>query len=98
MRKCLNTKKYIVCIFNKKYFDCTYTLFSEYLAERENIKVSVNAALHAAIDDATGNIVGMYFDEQETLNGYYQITHQILTTYGITNKIKTDKGILSQFG
>ena len=166
-------------LYINKYFDCTYTLFSEYLAERENIKVSVNevrvilkdryifsprthkctrkrlkkqlqaeqqkaktksekakiqekivavedahprqprcqyfgeelqmdacihpwfgngkAALHAAIDDATGNIVGMYFDEQETLNGYYQITHQILTTYGIPNKIKTDKRTVFEY-
>ena len=46
--------------------------------------------LHAAIDDATGNIVGMYFDKQETLNGYYNVTHQILSKYGIPYKIKTD--------
>ena len=31
-------------------------------------------ALHAAIDDATGQVVGLYFDK-ETLNGYYNITH-----------------------
>ena len=34
--------------------------------------------LHAAIDEATGQVVGLYFDKEETLNGYYQITHQIL--------------------
>ena len=39
--------------------------------------------LHIAVDDATGNIVGAYFDYQETLNGYYNILHQILTNYGI---------------
>lgn len=39
--------------------------------------------LHIAVDDATGTIVGAYFDYQETLNGYYNILHQILTNYGI---------------
>lgn len=46
--------------------------------------------LHIAIDDATGMIVGMYFDKEETLNGYYQITKQFLSTYGIPYLIKTD--------
>ena len=42
--------------------------------------------LHLAIDDATGKIIGAYFDTQETLHAYYQITYQILTTYGIPAK------------
>jgi transposase len=29
------------------------------------------STLHIAVDDATGMIVGAYFDKQETLNGYY---------------------------
>ena len=33
-------------------------------------------ALHAAIDDATGQVVGLYFDKEETLKGYYNITHR----------------------
>lgn len=48
-------------------------------------------ALHAAIDDATGQVIGLYFDKEETLNGYYNITHQILTKYGIPYRIKTDR-------
>lgn len=47
--------------------------------------------LHLAIDDATGRIVGAWFDTQETLRGYYQIFHQILTTYGIPYKFFTDR-------
>ena len=46
--------------------------------------------LHLAIDDATGRIVGGWFDMQETLNGYYHVFHQILTTYGIPYKFFTD--------
>jgi len=46
--------------------------------------------LHLAIDDATGCIVGGYFDYQETLNGYYNVFHQILKSYGIPYKFFTD--------
>lgn len=47
--------------------------------------------LHLAIDDASGRIVGAWFDMQETLSGYYHVFHQILTTYGIPYKFFTDK-------
>ena len=47
--------------------------------------------LHLAIDDATGRITGGWFDMQETLNGYYHVFHQILTTYGIPYKFFTDR-------
>lgn len=47
--------------------------------------------LHLVIDDATGRIVGGWFDTQETLHGYYQVFHQILTDYGIPYKFFTDR-------
>lgn len=47
--------------------------------------------LHLAIDDASGKIVGAYFDTQETLSAYYHITKQMLTTYGIPAKFLTDR-------
>ena len=47
--------------------------------------------LHLAIDDSTGTITGGWFDTQETLNAYYHVFNQILTTYGIPYKILTDK-------
>lgn len=54
-------------------------------------------ALHAVIDDATGQILGLYFDKEETLNGYYNITHQILSKYGIPYLIKTDKRTVFEY-
>ena len=54
-------------------------------------------ALHTAIDDATGMIVGAYFDWQETRNGYYQVTRQFLTEYGVPVKIKTDKRTVFEY-
>lgn len=72
------------------------------------------AYLHLAIDNATGIIVGAYFDWQETLYGYYRVFEQILKNYGIPYRFKTDnrtvfnyetaktkeagKDVLTQFG
>lgn len=48
------------------------------------------ACLHLAVDKATNNVVGAWFDKQETLAGYYKVFYQILINYGIPNKFKTD--------
>ena len=172
-------KTQIEQLYLSKYYDCNYTVFTEFLAERENIFVSIDevrvllrdryilsprshkstrkrlrkqlleeqkraktksekentqanivavedahprqprcqyfgeeiqmdacihiwfgntkTALHAAIDDATGTLVGLYFDNQETLNGYYNITKQILMQYGIPYKFKTDKRTVFEY-
>lgn len=71
-------------------------------------------ALHLAIDNCTGIIVGGYFAQQETLNGYYHVFEQILKNHGIPfkfltdnrtvfnymslNKKTDDKDVLTQFG
>lgn len=172
-------KDEIETLYTSKYFDCTYTQFTEYLAERENIFLSVpevgqilrekyilsprarkvtrknikkkllmqkekaktkkeiakiqanivatedahprqprciyfgeeiqtdacihlwfgntKTALHAAIDDSTGYVVAAYFDNQETLNGYYNIYYQILVNYGIPYLFKTDKRTVFEY-
>lgn len=48
-------------------------------------------ALHAAIDDATGNYVGMWMDCEETLCGYYHVLRQMLLKYGICDQWYTDR-------
>lgn len=53
--------------------------------------------LHVAIDDATGKIVGAYFDTQETLNAYYNVFYQILTNYGIPAMFYTDKRTVFEY-
>lgn len=58
---------------------------------------NVKTALHAVIDDATGQVLGMYFDKQETLKGYYKITEQFLSKYGIPYQIKTDKRTVFEY-
>ncbi|WP_425378905.1 hypothetical protein [Spiroplasma endosymbiont of Polydrusus pterygomalis] len=47
--------------------------------------------LHGAIDDTTNTVVGLYFACQETLQGYYNVLHQILRNYGIPMTFYTDK-------
>jgi transposase len=53
--------------------------------------------LHIAVDDATGQIVGAYFDTQETLNGYYHVLHQILSCYGIPYQFFTDRRTVFEY-
>jgi Integrase core domain. len=53
--------------------------------------------LHIAVDDATGAIVGAYFDIQETLNGYYHVLEQILMTYGIPYMFYTDRRTVFEY-
>ena len=49
------------------------------------------------MDDATGEVVGAYFDEQETLNGYYNVIYQILTNYGIPALFYTDRRTVFEY-
>ncbi len=53
--------------------------------------------LHLAIDDASGKILGAFFDSQETLHGYYQITKQMLMNYGIPAKFLTDRRTVFEY-
>lgn len=53
--------------------------------------------LHIAVDDCTGVIVGAYFDAQETLKGYYNVLHQILTNHGIPYMFYTDRRTVFEY-
>ncbi|MDI9495942.1 MAG: ISNCY family transposase [Bacillota bacterium] len=174
-----DTRQLILDLYLNKYYDCNLTHYSELLAEKENIKVSVStiysilrkefilspkakrstkkalkkelkalqsktkskkkvaalqssildledshprrprcayfgemlqmdASLHhwfgetktqlqIAVDDATGAILGAYFDEQGTLNGYYHVLHQILSNYGIPYQFFTDNRTVFEY-
>lgn len=174
-----DTRQLILDLYRTKYYDCNLTHYSELLAEKENIKVSVSTIssilrkefilspkanrstkkavkkelkvlqsktkskrkaadlqcsilniedshprrprcayfgemlqmdaslhhwfgktktqLHIAVDDATGQIVGAYFDEQETLNGYYHVLHQVLSNYGIPYQFFTDNRTIFEY-
>ncbi|MDR2400642.1 MAG: hypothetical protein LBD73_03200, partial [Deferribacteraceae bacterium] len=53
--------------------------------------------LHTAADDAIKIMAGAYFDKQETLNGYYNVFHQILTGYGIPSGFFTDRRTVFEY-
>ena len=53
--------------------------------------------LHLAVDDASGEVVGAYFDVQETLKGYYHVLYQILTNYGIPAMFYTDRHTVFEY-
>ena len=57
----------------------------------------IKCTLHLAIDDATGIVVGAWFEEQETLKGYYNVFRQILTRYGIPFMFYTDKRTVFEY-
>ena len=57
----------------------------------------ITTHLHAAIDDATGMVVGAYFDTQETLNGYYRVFQQVLKNYGIPYMFYTDRRTVFEY-
>lgn len=46
--------------------------------------------LHAIIDDASGTVLGAFIAEQETLQGYYQASAQMLRNHGIPYAAQTD--------
>lgn len=51
----------------------------------------IKCSLHGAIDDARGNITGLYFCENECLNGYFDVKRQTILEYGIPVSIYVDR-------
>jgi hypothetical protein len=47
--------------------------------------------LHGAIDDATGNILGLYLTKEECLQGYFEVVRSVITGHGIPLSIYSDK-------
>jgi transposase len=66
-------------------------------ASKHNWFGSEYSHLHAAIDDATGRLTGMYFEREETLKGYYNVFSQTLKTYGIPYKFRTDRRTVFEY-
>nr|WP_321262828.1 hypothetical protein [uncultured Sphaerochaeta sp.] len=47
------------------------------------IKGLGKCTLHVCIDDASGFLLGLWLEAEETLHGYYKLMEQVLGTYGI---------------
>ncbi|MFU0833247.1 MAG: ISNCY family transposase [Oscillospiraceae bacterium] len=48
-------------------------------------------ALHGAIDDATGEILALFFAQNECLEGYFEIMRQIVSKYGVPMCLYCDR-------
>lgn len=48
-------------------------------------------ALHGAIDDATGDVVGLYICEHECLNGYFEVMRQCILNNGVPQSMYSDR-------
>ena len=51
---------------------------------------NIKTHLHLSMDVASNTCTGAFLDYQETLNGYYNVTFQILFNHGIPLKFTTD--------
>jgi transposase len=51
----------------------------------------IKCSLHGAIDDARGNITGLYFCEHECLNGYLEVKRQTILEYGLPVSVYVDR-------
>lgn len=48
-------------------------------------------SLHGSIDDATGQVTGLYFAKNECLLGYFKVMEQTITNFGIPTSIYADR-------
>ncbi len=72
---------------------------SKYFGERLEMDASSyvwipelgKCTLHVCIDDASGFLVGLWLEHEETLHGYYRVMEQVLTRHGIPLQLRTDK-------
>jgi transposase len=51
----------------------------------------IGCSLHGAIDDARGNITGLYFSPNECLNGYFEVKRQTILEYGLPMSVYVDR-------
>ena len=93
-------KEQLVRLEAEKHFSMSHPTRSrcKYMGEMLQVDASKHrwfgnrqSQLHLAIDDASGAIVGAYFDWEETLKGYYHMLKQVLETHGLPNKLRTDR-------
>jgi transposase len=53
--------------------------------------LGMDFALHGAIDDATGQVLGLYLCQNECQLGYFEITRRMIGNYGIPEAVYADR-------
>ena len=54
-------------------------------------ETGIRQALHASIDDATGQLTGLYMTENECLHGYFSVMRQTIQGFGVPLSAYSDK-------
>jgi transposase len=53
-------------------------------------------SLHGAIDDATGQITGLYLCKNECLHGYFELLRRTIKAYGVPQSLYADRHTIFQ--
>jgi hypothetical protein len=53
-------------------------------------------SLHGAIDDATGQVTGLYMTKNECLHGYFELLRRTIENYGIPMSVYADRHTIFQ--
>jgi transposase len=53
-------------------------------------------ALHGGIDDATGQITGLYITPNECMQGYFEMLRRTITNYGVPRAVYADRHTIFQ--
>jgi transposase len=53
-------------------------------------------ALHGAIDDATGQITGLYMTKHECIQGYFEMFRRVFENYGVPMSVYADRHTIFQ--
>jgi len=53
-------------------------------------------SLHGAIDDATGEITGLYMCKNECLQGYFELLRRVIENYGVPVSVYADRHTIFQ--
>lgn len=51
----------------------------------------IECSLHGAVDDATGEILALFFAPTECLEGYFRVMHTVITNNGVPLSVYSDK-------
>lgn len=53
--------------------------------------IGINMNLHGAIDDATGQVAGLYLCKNECMLGYYEVMRRMIGVFGIPDAMYADR-------
>ena len=55
------------------------------------LSIGSSLALHGAIDDATGQVTGLYLCKNECMLGYFEVMRRMIDVYGVPDAVYADR-------